>query len=515
MTIAKRALPLVLSCLATLALSASCIETALDDRVVALFTPTDWRVDVGEELPGQPFDIEAFATFTHAESGETLRTRWFYDGASGFVLRFTGTRSGTWTIATSSALAALDGHVATVTVEDDLSARGFVSGFGNKWGWSHSGDAFVPNYLMWHAPSGFADDPPSIDTAITTFLGEHGFNGLHVLVLNEWYELGARGPEDHDSTDPDPRTFEALEQLIERTYAAGGVVHLWFTGDCENDACSRFGPGSEEEARLLRYIGARLAPLPGWTMGYGFDITEDHLPSDVEAWHADLHAEMAWPHMLGARTESDFEVNGLHRTSGTSLCSTCDYESWVDHRPDAALYAELIDRNENKPCFLEDRFRIRPLTANDPFQRKGYDIDDTRRGLWHATMAGGAAGIWGNLVDAPAQNVSAPYPAPEELATYQRFWDTRFSANMRRCERASDATCLRDWFGFRWVFYGEDTTSIAMDLRWMPRWLRAVAVDTRAPYEEINLGLHRPAQHVFEAPYASDWAIAVGPFTSQ
>ena len=42
--------------------------------------------------------------------------------------------------------------------------------------------------------------------------------------------------------------------------------------------------------------------------------------------------------------------------------------------------------------------------------------------------------------------------------------------------------------------------------------LPVVAVDAKKPYEEIEVGTLSPEQHTWEAPYRSDWAVAVGDF---
>ena len=63
----------------------------------------EWRVEA--EVPGNPYDVEAAATFTHADSGETIVTPLFYDPMPRFAdpngvedgafrFRFTGTRPG-------------------------------------------------------------------------------------------------------------------------------------------------------------------------------------------------------------------------------------------------------------------------------------------------------------------------------------------------------------------------------------------------------------------------------------
>ena len=39
-----------------------------------------------------------------------------------------------------------------------------------------------------------------------------------------------------------------------------------------------------------------------------------------------------------------------------------------------------------------------------------------------------------------------------------------------------------------------------------------IAVDTRAPYKELPLGLLSPSRQTWKAPHPSDWALALGPF---
>jgi hypothetical protein len=51
-----------------------------------------------------------------------------------------------------------------------------------------------------------------------------------------------------------------------------------------------------------------------------------------------------------------------------------------------------------------------------------------------------------------------------------------------------------------------------MDLSTMKGPQSAVAVDALKPYQEIDLGILRCVKHDWKAPYASDWAIAVGRF---
>ena len=53
-------------------------------------------------------------------------------------------------------------------------------------------------------------------------------------------------------------------------------MHLWTWGDEQRHMTpARWGiNGNVDRATPERYIAARLGPLPGWTMGYGFDLDE-------------------------------------------------------------------------------------------------------------------------------------------------------------------------------------------------------------------------------------------------
>jgi hypothetical protein len=142
---------------------------------------------------------------------------------------------------------------------------------------------------------------------------------------------------------------------------------------------------------------------------------------------------------------------------------------------------------------------------------KDYDFDMTRRGLWHSTMAGGAANIWGNLLDPRPDGMSHPYPNRHQILTWSRFWKDRFRKEMVRDNQLTDGVCLKAP-GKLAVFYKEDTNSIRMDLTELSGPIQAVAVGTRRTYEEIEIhGLEAQPGQIFKAPHQSDWAVAVEP----
>jgi hypothetical protein len=113
-------------------------------------------------------------------------------------------------------------------------------------------------------------------------------------------------------------------------------------------------------------------------------------------------------------------------------------------------------------------------------------------------------------------------------AHYYTFWfgKSRFAANLVRANALIGnvtgpdvlsvegahpiSVALRGPDCERFVFYSEETGEVRMDLSGAGKGLTAVAVDTRKPYEEIDLGTLDPEAQTWEAPYPSSWAIAVG-----
>jgi hypothetical protein len=167
-----------------------------------------------------------------------------------------------------------------------------------------------------------------------------------------------------------------------------------------------------------------------------------------------------------------------------------------------------------KPVFSEDRFRIR---QSNRYAAKDYSMEQTRRGLWHSTMAGGVANIWGHLIgpDGSAdtnRRGSYRYPAPHWIKTYAEFFRDRFVVGLQRDNSITDGVCLRRDGHEGYVFYKQDADSLRMDLSKLTTPGKAVAVDALKPYQEVDIGALAAKIHVWKAPYPSDWALAVGSF---
>ncbi len=475
------------------------------DRTARQWSPIDFEVS-NPTYQGNPFDLVASAKFVHSASGEQRKTEMFYNGGNTWKFRFTGASPGLWTFTTSSSDKELNALSGKVRVDPAPSkSYGFTTHKGSRWvrprGPKATPTAFVPQFVMYASPRSYYNNPAKIDADINTFFVQHGFNGFHTYLACYAFDINKDSYDEiADDPNPDFRTFEALELLITKTHAAGGVVHIWAWGDdSRHTTPTRWGINGAVDKRLQRYIAARLGPLPGWSMGYGFDLWEWVKGPQLAEWHDYLRQHFGWPHMLGGRN--------YRETEWVQLTEALDYSSYEQWRPDYDKYVRTVEDRPSKPSFSEDRFRLRDPS---PYPEKDYDEEMTRRGLWHSAMAGGVANIWGNLVNSPADGTSAPYPHPHWSRTYADFFRDRFLPEMVRDNTITDGVCLRtpDWR--RFVFYRENTDSVSMDLSKMPVAMRAVAVDTLQPYKEIDLGTMKPGKRKWTAPHKSDWAIAVG-----
>ena len=251
-----------------------------------------------------PFDLVVKADFTHTSSGRQIRTELFYDGGDRWKLRFTGTHTGLWSFVTEGADPELNDLKGQIDVHPNPEVPGFMTKYGSKWGRTGIERAFVPQYVMYCDPPAFCQNPGRIDADIREFFVEHGFNGFHIIVVCRWFDLDKQRSNEISSGSPnsDPRTFEAIELLIAKVRAAGGGVHIWAWGDEQRKMTpKKWGLNGEVDRRLQRYICARLGPLPGWSMSYGFDLQEWVDADDLRRWHQYMHDHLGWFHFLGGR----------------------------------------------------------------------------------------------------------------------------------------------------------------------------------------------------------------------
>lgn len=468
------------------------------------------------EEVAQPFDVEATVTFSHVGSDARHTTRMFYASDDTWSFRFTATRSGAWRFATASPHEALDGWsgVVEVSPNPDPEAAGFLTTAGSRVAVpiDEDGTLAARTYHVYqNTPSknsllDYSTDPDELESEVAEILGEaeaHGMDALFVAMNNNWFAFGADAWQDHDSEVPSLESFEVLETLILRAFERGLSVHIWAWGD-EERGWTPIGVGGingEAGRRLQRYIAARLGPLPGWTMSYGFDLNEWVAPAQVRSWWSYMHAHLGWPRLLMAR-ESQADVSdpffefdlGAHPLDVVSS----------DERPEEDFFtnARTLLEREASPVLYERRF----LHTRDGI----WDLTTTRRAMWQLTLAGAAGGVWGVL-----WNDGEPYLETAPLYTHGRFWRDRLALDLDRANLLNDDAVtieLTDAAATRLVVYAEDVDRVPLDVSGMNASRHAIAIDTTRPYEEIDLGELAAEDGIWEAPYLSDWVVAVGDF---
>lgn len=377
--------------------------------------------------------------------------------------------------------------------------RGEIANYQGKYIWSGSGKAFVPNYVMIDVIGKLRNAENSNDLApiteehldkfISTYFNDHGFNGVHIPVYGQWFHIDEDEVNLNDS-EIDQETFDKLATIINKVYQAGGSTHIWLWGDASRGQTSKSlkdGIMGREEKYLLDEIHKQLNPLKGWTIGYGFDLWEWVEESQLKAWHNYLWQKEGWNHLLGARASK----NKLDQ-----IYEGMDYSGYEYHKPWYQELRKMKEARPDKPTFSEDRYRIRTPSQ---YPEKDYNEEETRRGLWHHTMAGGIAAIWGNLDN------TGEYRNKDALKCFSVFWNdkNRFRKDMVVDTTLSSAYCLTEYS--RYVFYKEDTDNFSYSFSGKPK--EVIAVDTKKKYQELNLGKLKRGKHQFKAPYQSDWAL--------
>lgn len=482
----------------------------------------EWAV-ANPTWEGNAYDVRATVAFTHHPTGAKHETEMFFSSekSKSWAFRFTGTMPGTWSFETSSQDQDLDGHTgkAIIRTNPRANAHGFLKQFDDKWGWEGTESVFVPQLVMWdyiagdNSPRMYHEKPKLIDRKIDQFISDHGFNGFHVSVIGgRWFDLDAADERvDSKMKDPDFRTFEALELLITKTHQAGGMVHIWPWGDHQRSQTPRSltgGTSGPVDRRLQRYIAARLGPVPGWSMGYGFDLDEWVKASRVKRWRASMHEHLGWSHFFGGRPVGP--NHGTDHTADATWNKGLDYSSYEHHRPSYEVYLAASRATPGVPVMSEDRFRVR----KNKYPEKDYTEELVRRGLYHSTLAGGVANIWGIH---PDLGPGGAFPHKEWIKTYSVFFHDkgRFRKDMTQANQLSTDANTRVLFsqGARsLVLYREATSMIQIDLSAMSGPQAVVAVDTRKAYAEIRLAELQPKAQTIKLPSKSDWVLGVGRF---
>lgn len=346
-------------------------------------------------------------------------------------------------------------------------AKGFVTTEDAKWIRTATGKAFVPQYIMY--------DKPNIEAGINEFVMDHGFTGFHIIHLRDFLK--------------NPEYFEAV---VLKTYRVGGVTHFWLWGDAARQTTpDTYGVDVE---KLYDEIIARLSPIPGWTLGYGFDLFEWVADGEVSKLREMMHKKTSYRHLIGARG---------YKNEYRQVDEGLDYASWEWHRPTYADYRRHIDKAKGRPAFSEDRFRIRPSGQHG---YKNYNFEMTRRGLWHSLFAGGVANIWG--YQKGDQAFSSPYPNKDQLLIYRQFADEYFSRDSKvTAPYFEDAVCLSvNTNNVSSACYIEDVDEITFNQHIADERQLSV-IDVKKSAQELAVSVDEKSR--LRLPRKSDWVVLI------
>ena len=490
----------------------TCAQNA--DREATLWEYEQWTLE-NSSYSGNPFDLRASVDFEHIQTGKTHTTEMFYDGDNTWKFRFTGTMTGRWRYETTSTDPELDGKTGTIRVEKNRDADivGFLRrppGGGNKYA-IQVGSGEVAGFLLNNYQ--IDDDGPYKHTHITAFRGEtkrrvrkyvnhadkRGFTSVYVMLNNNLLEMGAYGHDQTSSQNPSLRAFRILDKIVETAHAERMRVYFWRWGDEARKWTPKGlegGINGKVDRRVTRYFAARLGPLPGWSMGYGFDLHEWVNKPQIKTWFEDFQRWLGWRHLLSARSANLDQAHG--EVNGYAQGDTEIGDYFTDTFPSYQTLVDELEDDTGAPHLLEER---------NVLGRWGVGPDKTRQLMWRTAMAGGMGGWYGHFNSNPVFSDDDGYPNVDQLKTHGRFWENRFRLDFERANDLTDAKGLAGDGSKHFVFYATNTSSIQIDISNASRSLPAIAVDAKASYREVDA-----EKHTINLPSRSDWAIAVGDF---
>ena len=394
-------------------------------KEVELYRWTDFPIEAPGAAAGiEKWDVEGSCLWTH-EDGAAERTSlvWYSGSGDTYVYRFGASLPGWWRGVTRSPVAALDGLELSVEVVPSSNPRrtgwsGQRPGEPTAWARQQGPKGelvrrtpiliMMPDVREWH------DEPAAMRSFVAEFHDHHGFNGGHISTIGRsWFEV--------DSTDhlrtapqvPDVRTFAALEAAAAEWSERGGWLHLWMWGKGGSGDFSNLPGGYDgaESRRLNRYVAARLGPVPGWSMGIGWDVEFWADEAMIRWWLDDLAAQLGgWHHWIGVRySDSDIGQGidpepanrGEYLARGIAWNTIrpgheqyAGWEHWSTLTSDEAIEAGLA-AIPDRPMMSEDRFRRR----DGAWPQKDMHSDDDILEEIPRWAGRGVAAIYGRLIE--------------------------------------------------------------------------------------------------------------------
>ncbi|HPE74663.1 MAG TPA: DUF5060 domain-containing protein [Draconibacterium sp.] len=488
-----------------------------NEREATMWLYEEWTLE-NRSWTDNPFDVVAVVTFVHGFSGERHNTEMFYAGENKWKFRFTGIKEGRWIFSTLSSDVNLNGHFGSVMVKPRTNSniKGFLTSVGNKFAIMEENIDHLNGYVYQvfmnqqdyeqqydHHTRILSD--PGRSNLIKDYWNNTQDNGFNIYFFSpfySWFRMGALSINDFsispntEKFNPDPELFDILEEAINCAHQSGGRTHIWAWGDNDRKQTPNFLPDGlrgKSHRRLIRYIAARLGPLPGWTMSFGFDTFEmPNVEEDCAWWADELNKRMGWPHILTSRgwENESFGANSYAGFGGpydltASATGPSGYHEIKQH----------LETKINKPSIYEERhtynrWKCWPHSVPDSNR---LNETNSRRLIWWEVMAGGMGGFFGHFSERfnayGPFNPNGPcgyYPESLKLAfrTYREFWKNgrlqlSMSPDNQRVVSETNGYCLSAINKKQFVFFIEEADSVLIDLNGMPGSQPIFSIDTK------------------------------------
>lgn len=503
----------------------------------------EWSI-TATDYAGNAYDVSATATFTRAGGG-VYTVPMYYAGGDAFKFRFTGPRTGTYEVVTSSAdSVTLDGVTtrAVIGANPDALARGYLTTLGNIDGTRSfaylTGNDGVPRRTLYPVlirhdggdnvnPAGLHGVNFVSSTSGTratqveetlTYMDTVGALAYQMSVYHNWVQYGRDYNQTSTNTEPSETTFTILEDVLQRFHNSRKFLHLWAWAD-GNGAADKIAGGENGYVceRVYRMIVGRLGCFPNWALSYSYDLEEWTTLTAVRAWHAIMQGHSNLPRLYMARESQERYESNLTFDLGTNKL---DVFSWDGYPTGPNFHADALDPSEEYPApdgrpndlamIYEARFFINRQNRPKTFT---YTEAVTRRMLWQFAMANGTSMIYGQF----SSPYNVEYTYPERMTYPTRFFADRFPVQLGiRSSIAgvpADGLLLATSDETRQVLYKQTASSITVTIPPGMTGVPVVGVDAlAASYVERNLGTFSSGTHAVTLPAHSDWAIAVGDF---
>lgn len=394
-------------------------------RTVELYHWVDFPIEAPNAATGAAkWDVEGSCVWTH-ENGTIQRTSllWYSGSGDSYVYRFGGALPGRWTGTTHSPVVALNGLKLMVTVTPSGNPK--RSGWSGQRpeeprAWEHQQGPegrlikCTPILVMMPGVQHWFNDLSKMRAFVDEFHDKHGFNGGHLSTIGRaWFEADSNGPLGTAPAVPDVRTFAALEAAASAWSERGGWLHIWMWGKGRSGDFSHLSGGYKgvQSRRINRYLCARLAPVPGWSLGIGWDVEFWADRARLKWWLDDLIPQLgAWHHWIGLRysdsnigqgIDPDPTNTGKYLARGVTWNALrsgseqyAGWEHWSTKTNDSAIDAGL-SAVPDRPMMSEDRFRRR----DNAWRQKDMHADDDILKEIPRWAKRGVAAIYGRLID--------------------------------------------------------------------------------------------------------------------